>query len=148
MAAFILDDSTPPQLLLFQRNSDDLYAPGSYQILYGHIEQGEYPEQTLMREIAEETGFATVKLYTLNETFTFYEKISRTIQLTPLFAAFVKRDTPLRLDPREHCAAEWFSLEEAERRLTWPAQRRALNLLSELLRTGELPEIMRLETPA
>jgi len=148
VAAFLLDSKAPGQTLLLQRRRDDKYAPGGFQMLYGHIEPGEYPEQTLAREIAEETGLKIEKFYSLNETLTFYDKVSRTIRMTPVFVAYLRTDTPLRLDETEHCAAEWVSFGEAGRRLPWKAQREALSGLRELLSDDEgLPEIMRLEVP-
>ena len=137
----------PPRLLLLRRTTSDPYAPGSRQILYGHIEAGETAEQTVVREIGEETGLTVKSLFTLNETFTFYEKVGKIISLVPVFVAIGDDSEKLRLDPGEHIEAEWLELGEARRHLIWPAQRRALDVLGELMESGGLPEIMRLPIP-
>jgi 8-oxo-dGTP pyrophosphatase MutT (NUDIX family) len=148
VAAFILAEGrTPPCILLLRRTAGDSYAPGSRQILYGHIEDGESPEQTVVREIGEETGLIVKSLFTLNETFTFYEKVSKILSLVPVFVATVDDGEKLQLDPDEHIEAEWLELGEAREYLTWPAQKRALDVLSELMESGGLPEIMRLQLP-
>lgn len=144
VAAFLVSVEEPRRLLLLRRGSSDSHAPGVEQILYGHIESGESAIETLLRELGEETGLNPHAIYSLNETFTFYNKYTGGMSLTPLFLLFVSAEDPVDLDPAEHSSAEWVPFDSARSRLVWPAQRRAFDILVDLLENG-LPELMRLE---
>ncbi len=141
----IAEFETGYSLLMLQRMPDDKHTPGMAQILYGHIKDGETPESTVLREIMEETGLIVNCLYSLNETFTFYDRIAGCMQLTPVFVAIVDGAKQINVDLKEHTACEWVRIEDAHRRLYWPAQQRAFSGLNNLLLSGGLPELMRLE---
>ncbi|MBM3329942.1 MAG: NUDIX domain-containing protein [Calditrichaeota bacterium] len=143
-AAFVL---TPKEyghrILLLQRSGDDAYAPGSWQILYGHIEAGERAEAALVRELLEETGLRPLSLWTMNETMIFYEQIKGVMALVPLFVVFVQPGD-VKLDRDEHQAFRWVLPEQAEGYFTWPVHRRGLALLKELFIANEPPALMRI----
>lgn len=134
-------------MLFLTRTPTDSHAPGIAQIVYGHIEDDEYPEDTVLREITEETGLTIESLYSLNETFTFYDKVSRCMQLVPVFFAFVNENEPAVKKCAEHSGHEWIRLENARSFLPWQAQQRALDVLVETLDSGALPERMIMDIP-
>ena len=113
---------------------------GFWQILTGRRERGEPAHAAAARELYEETGFAP----TLEEvrdlgyvhSFVLDPAIMRR-EGPPLFAretAFAVRvpeGSDVRLDPSEHDAHEWVSLEEAASRLPFAGLRRAVRLATE-----------------
>jgi dATP pyrophosphohydrolase len=99
--------------------------PGSWETVHGHIEAGETPAQAAMRELAEETGAAPLKLYNLSRVEAFYQHKRDEIALIPVFAAFVAADAPVRLGS-EHDGFEWLGVPEAIERFAWPREGRAL----------------------
>jgi bis(5'-nucleosidyl)-tetraphosphatase len=93
----------------------------------GHPESGETPKESAARELFEETHLTIIRFlsdtpveehynYTLRGQF-----ISKTVYL---FAAEVEGE--LKLQEEEIGDAQWFSLEEAQRKLTYEADRSAL----------------------
>lgn len=131
------------RVLLLQRREDDRFAPGSYQILYGHREKEESVVQTLLRETEEETGLPVASIWTLSETLTFYEHSTRHIYLVPVFGIEVSTAQPVKIDPQELAGYLWCELDEALRLLPWPSQRRVLSSLWTLMR-GEVKPFMKL----
>jgi len=98
------------------------------------------------REVREETGLQLDELFSLNETFIFYDEASNSIQLTPVFVALVSTGSLVVIDPEEHSSFDWVGLECAPAKLYWPAQRRALEQLIALLEEGPLPSLMKMKT--
>jgi 8-oxo-dGTP pyrophosphatase MutT (NUDIX family) len=144
-ACFVIArDLAPPRLLMLKRSESDPHAPGFWNIIYGHLEPGENPVACIVRELREETGLQASSLYTLNETAAFYDHSRTALRLTPFFVAFVSSTSPITVDPAEHLEAVWIDLETARSRLIWPAQKRALDVLVELLSEGALPPIMQI----
>ncbi len=146
IACFVVNlDGDIPQTLLLRRASHDAYSPGTWQMVYGHRDENETPELTVLREVAEETGLQVSELYTLDETLIFYDIVYKCMQLTPIFVAVVDSKRAIRLDLGEHTDYEWVDFGPARQMLAWPSQRRALDQLAELLVNGGLPAIMRLD---
>ena len=109
--------------------------PGSWEVVHGHIEDGERPWQAAQRELEEETGLAPERMYNLSRVETFYQHRVDEVALVPVFAVFVAADSAVRLGP-EHDAHEWLSPGEAGQRLAWPRERRALEDAVQLLGSG------------
>lgn len=144
VSCFILRRNNPDTpLLLLQRSTSSTIAPLSWQILYGHIESEETVEQTLVREIREEIGLTPTELYTLNETFTFYEQHSRNILIVPVFVAVVD-ETAIILDRQEHAAYRWVNKDEATNLLTWQSQKPMLDVIWDLFITNTPDNLYRL----
>jgi 8-oxo-dGTP pyrophosphatase MutT (NUDIX family) len=110
--------------------------PGSWETVHGHIEAGEQPAGAAARELEEETGLTPLRLYNLSRVETFYQHRVDEVALVPVFAAFVAHDARVRLGP-EHDRFEWLSPAEAERRVAWPRERRALEDIVSLLHGGD-----------
>ena len=110
--------------------------PGSWETVHGHIEAGETPAAAAIRELAEETGAAPVRLYNLSRVEAFYQHARDEVALIPVFAAFVDPGTRIRLGP-EHDRFEWLPVAEARRRFAWPREGRALEDAVALLGGGD-----------
>jgi dihydroneopterin triphosphate diphosphatase len=109
--------------------------PGSWESVHGHIEPSELPAEAAARELAEETGLTSERLYNLSRVELFYQHRSDEVALVPVFVAFVSAEARVRLGA-EHDAFEWLALEPARVRYAWPRERRALEDIALLLRSG------------
>ncbi|HYT04036.1 MAG TPA: NUDIX domain-containing protein [Gemmatimonadales bacterium] len=111
-------------------------SPGSWETVHGTIEPGETPVQAALRELAEETGLAPVRLYNASRVEAFYRHATDEVALGPVFVALVEPGAAARAS-REHDRAEWLTPEEAGRRLAWPRERRALADILSILGSGD-----------
>jgi 8-oxo-dGTP pyrophosphatase MutT (NUDIX family) len=109
--------------------------PGSWETVHGHIEAGERPAEAAARELDEETGLVPARLYNLSRVESFYQHRIDEVALVPVFAAFVTLDAPVRLGS-EHDRFEWLTPAAAESRFAWPRERRALEDIVALFRSG------------
>ncbi len=109
--------------------------PGSWETVHGHIETGETPAEAAVRELAEETGAAPLRLYNLSRMEAFYQHARDEVALIPVFAAFVEPGTAVRLGP-EHDGFEWLPVAQARLRFAWPREARALEDAAALLGRG------------
>lgn len=109
--------------------------PGSWETVHGHIEAGERPAEAAVRELEEETGLIAIRMYNLSRVESFYQHRLDEVALVPVFAAFVG-GTSVRLGA-EHDHYEWLSAGAAGERFSWPRERRALEDIMALLRSGE-----------
>jgi 8-oxo-dGTP pyrophosphatase MutT (NUDIX family) len=111
-------------------------SPGSWEAVHGHIDPGETPVETALREIAEETGLEPVRLYNLSRVEAFYRHSVHEIVLIPAFAAFAGPGVPVSLS-QEHDAHDWLRPEAAKARLAWPRLRREITDAVRLLGKGD-----------
>jgi 8-oxo-dGTP pyrophosphatase MutT (NUDIX family) len=110
--------------------------PGSWETVHAHIDKDERPDACARRELGEETGLTAEKLYNLSRVDAFFENRTGEVVLIPVYVAFVARDAAVRIGD-EHDAFEWLPSAEAQRRFTWPRERRAVDDILELLGTGD-----------
>ena len=122
------------RVLVLQR-ALDTRCPTAWETVHGHIEEGEEPEDAALREVREEAGLETARLYSVTVQ-PFYLHRSHTVQLAVVFAAFVDEPAMLTLGG-EHQRAEWLSVDDALERFQWPREREALREIVHLLRTGD-----------
>jgi 8-oxo-dGTP pyrophosphatase MutT (NUDIX family) len=122
------------RVLVLQR-ALDTRCPTAWEAVHGHIEAGEEPEDAALREVREETGLETARLYNVTVQ-PFYLHRSHTVQLAVVFAAFVDEPAPLTLGS-EHQRGEWLSVDAALDRFQWPREREALREIAHLLRGGD-----------
>jgi len=122
------------RVLVLQR-ALDTRCPTAWEAVHGHIEAGEEPEDAALREVREETGLETARLYSVTVQ-PFYLHRSHTVQLAVVFAAFVDEPAPLTLGS-EHQRGEWLSVVAALDRFQWPREREALREIAHLLRGGD-----------
>jgi len=122
------------RVLVLQR-ALDTRCPTAWEAVHGHIEAGEEPEDAALREVREETGLETARLYNVTVQ-PFYLHRSHTVQLAVVFAAFVDEPAALTLGS-EHQRGEWLSVDAALDRFEWPREREALREIAHLLRGGD-----------
>ena len=103
--------------------------------MHGHIDEGETPVETALRELGEETGLTAERLYNLSRVEMFYRHSSNQIVLVPVFAAFAGPAGRVRLSD-EHDDSEWLRPEAAKARVTWPRVRREITDAVRLLGRG------------
>jgi 8-oxo-dGTP pyrophosphatase MutT (NUDIX family) len=124
------------RVLVLQRG-EATRCPGSWELVHGRIERDERPEAAAVREVFEETGLRTRRLYCV--TVAAFYLPGRGVKTAVVFAAVVGEGgapAPPRLGP-EHVDARWLTLAGAGRRVTWPREREALEHIAHLLRNGD-----------
>jgi len=132
------------EVLLLRRGAGGR-CPGSWEAVHGHIEPGESPADAARREVAEETGLAPERLYSLSRVELFYQHRLDEVALVPVFAAFVAAGAEPRVGP-EHDGLEWLRPDRARVRFSWPRERRAMDDIEVLLgegHAGPLDDVLR-----
>lgn len=98
---------------------------GHWSFPKGHVEKDETEEETARREIREETGLEVV-LDTTFRSVTTYSPGENTKKDVVYFLAFY-RGGELVTQKEEVLDAQWFSPEEAERKITYENDARVLS---------------------
>ena len=93
------------------------------------------PADAARREVLEETGLVTQRLYALAVN-PFYLTPRNTIQLAVVFAAVVEHAGELLLSD-EHDATAWRTPTAAIKQLAWPREHEAVRYAIHLLRDGD-----------
>jgi len=106
----------------------------------GKIEYGENKLETAKRELKEETGLKPVDSV---KKFNFYGKYkySKILPDRPtmigqtfaLYAAGVRRNGKIKLDPKEHSGHKWVNFKQALKMLKFPNQKKSLKMVNEWL---------------
>jgi len=108
----------------------------------GHIERGEKIEETVKREVFEETGLKDIEILpgfkeTINYFFKFEGK--NILKFVTFFLAQTKeKDVKISF---EHIGYEWLPYEEAIKRLTFQNSREVLKKANEFLNKKDLTAI-------
>ena len=109
-------------------------SPGSWELVHGHIEKGELPAAAARRELREESGFGTDRLYSITAN-SFYLLKTDTVQVALVFAAIVESEKVTL--SAEHDRYEWLSVAAAQKRLTWPRDAESVRHALQLLKSGD-----------
>ena len=100
------------KILLGKRHADLEFYPNTWDIIGGHCEDAEMPEQTLLRELEEELGVTPTRfthLAVLHEPKSdVYGDYEYNIYLVTDWLG-----TPRNLSPNEHSELAWFQIKEA-----------------------------------
>lgn len=104
------------RVLLLRRADSGRRGPGNLDLPGGHVDAGESPEETIRREVMEETGLPVRDVAPLpvfqvmrGDDGTEIEKLR--------FVAFTD-GTEVTTDPKEHSAHEWLTPDEAVAKLS------------------------------
>ena len=121
-------------VLLLQRADD----PEFWQSVTGSLEACEEPAQAARRELAEETGLDVPvhdcqrsAVFEIRECWRSRYPVGTTHNLEHVFLAELESIVDIRLEPEEHLAFEWVTVNEAIERLWSETNREAVK--SELL---------------
>jgi mutator protein MutT len=99
------------RVLLGHRRSDRHHYPGTWDIFGGHCEQGESPEQALVRELMQELGVTPQRFERVG---VFEEPLPQAYGLAQHHVFLVRAwiGVPENLDLAEHDAIGWFTSAE------------------------------------
>jgi mutator protein MutT len=104
------------RILLGLRSPERAFYPNVWDVFGGHIEPGEQPEETLIRELQEELDI-TPKQWTVLETIR--ESIAGRNHHPPdelilhLYCVSAWDGSPVNRQPEEHATIQWFCYQEA-----------------------------------
>lgn len=104
--------------LLGKRSANRAFYPGVWDMFGGHVEPGEPPSQTLVRELEEELGIEPVQwrfLETIRIALPAADDEEAGEMVAHLYLVSAWTGTPLNRQPEEHETIGWFTLEEALR---------------------------------
>ncbi len=99
------------RILLGQRTPTRALYPNVWDVFGGHIEPGERPEQTLIRELQEElaiTPLAWTELETIEESISGSDDV-----ICYFYHVTAWRGSPVNRQLEEHSTIQWFSYEAA-----------------------------------
>ncbi|WP_214801702.1 NUDIX domain-containing protein [Exiguobacterium sp. s194] len=111
-AVIVQDD----RLLIIKRATDDEIHPGTWELVGGKLDFGETLEQSLEREVFEETGLRVTIQHLLYAT-TFLTDSNRQVVLMTYWAHPVATTITLS---EEHSDARWVTADEARQMLLQP----------------------------
>lgn len=117
------------EFLLLQRSANEIY-PGIWQMITGHINENEKAHETALREVIEETGLIPHRMWVVPNVNHFYSAERDSVSLIPVFAVKLKENYQVIMC-EEHCQCKWVSPEEAKLLLTWPGQKRSVDIITE-----------------
>lgn len=105
----------------------------------GGIEKGETMQETVKREIKEETGLKIIKIkkYKLSGVYKYKKQLEDRKgingQTYNLFLAEVKKGK-IKVDKKEHSFGRWVNFNTAIKKLTWPNQKKCLRLINSTIK--------------
>ena len=100
------------KMLLGRRSPDRRFYPNVWDLIGGHCEDQEAPEQTLVRELREELGVTPIEfreIAVLNEP----DEASRGAYRYHVYLVTEWSGQLANRQPEEHVALEWFTISEA-----------------------------------
>ena len=104
------------RLLLGRRSERRAFYPNVWDVFGGHMEPGEQPEETLVREIQEELGITPTRwtdLETITESVPGRDCAPSHDLICHLYCVTAWLGTPVNQQPHEHSTIQWFSYTEA-----------------------------------
>jgi dATP pyrophosphohydrolase len=124
------------KFLLLKRSDNAKIYPGIWQMITGTIESHEHTKDTLIRELAEETGLEPTKIFSIPRINTFYLAISDKICMSPVFLTIVENEA-VKIS-EEHSEYKWASYELAKDMIHWPNQVDSLEIIKRYLDDRDL----------
>ena len=127
---------SPDKILLFHRDDiPNIRAPDCWQLVGGGIEEGETPEQGLIREVKEEVS------YDLKDYKFLLKRVGSLGELVYVYVTFVDKEeeNKFTLGPGEGQGIGWFTIDEAFAIKLSPGTRAFLtgyrDLIEEMMKT-------------
>lgn len=111
-AVLIRRDQDAVRILLGRRAANRQSWPDAWDVIGGHCEPGETPEQTLARELREELGVTPTTWHRLAEIESPGDGPCEAFRFL-LFAVTAWEGNPENRDHLEHSEVAWFTAEEA-----------------------------------
>ena len=99
--------------------------PGVWQPVTGKRRRAERAVAAAARELFEETGLRPRRMWALETVTTYFDPVSDSVRLLPLFAVEIRPGDTVVLS-REHDAHRFLGERAAGNRFLWEAQRRGL----------------------
>jgi 8-oxo-dGTP diphosphatase len=99
-------------LLLGQRSPTRTFYPGVWDLFGGHIEPGEQPEQTLIRELWEELGIRPTQWRHVETLMGTVPERDEEVHYH-VYLVLAWSGIPVNQQPEEHTRIAWFSLDRA-----------------------------------
>jgi 8-oxo-dGTP diphosphatase len=109
VAALIIHSN---RILLGKRSASRAFYPNVWDVFGGHIEPGEQPDQTLVRELQEELGITPTQWMDV-ETILGSVPGRDDDLLAHFYCVTAWRGTPSNRQLHEHSTIQWFSYVEA-----------------------------------
>lgn len=115
--------------------------PGYWQSVTGSRDGGETLRETVLREVAEETGLDAMRFdlsdWQLQNVYEIYPHWRHrypegvTENTEHVFGLLLPRQMPIRISPREHLNLQWLPYQEAADKVFSPSNREAILQLPE-----------------
>ena len=115
------------------------YDAGHWDFPKGHMEQNETEQQTLLREVQEETGITSVELASgfKQQTSYFFRREGQTIFKEVIFYLAETKEEKVRLS-NEHKGFQWLPFGQAAKKITFKNSRSVLLKAKQFLQQGSL----------
>jgi len=126
------------RFLLLKRSTQKVYSK-QWRMIGGKLKREETYWQGAYRELIEETGVYPELFWCVPAINQFYEYQTDMIHKIPAFAAKIdNNDAQSVVLNKEHDDFVWCSVEEADRKVLWPEQRRLIQLIERIVSNNEL----------
>jgi len=129
--AVVKEDDDGWRFLLLKRAKQESYA-GTWGFVTGSKEGNETVAQLVVREVAEETGLAPLKIWATEYLIQFYEPEYDKIWILPQIVAVVPSESEVRLS-EENSDFQWLQATRAKRRVNWKNLEKAINDITDEL---------------
>lgn len=131
--------------VIFRRERDETlflllhYDAGHWDFPKGHMEQNETEQQTLLREVQEETGLEKLELLHgfKQQTSYFFRREGRAIFKEVVFYLVETREEKIKLSS-EHKGFQWMPFEQAAKKITFKNSRSVLLKAKQFLQQSSL----------
>jgi mutator protein MutT len=101
-------------ILLGWRSASRTFFPNVWDVFGGHVEPGEQPEQTLVRELHEELGIYPTRWRRFETLILPLLGRSDELLRCQLYIVIEWNGTPVNQQPGEHAMIRWFPIEQAQ----------------------------------
>lgn len=125
------------KILILKRAIDVVYG-GQWRMIGGKVNEDEKAYEAAHRELKEETGLTAAKFWTIPSVNQFYDHKSDHLYQIPAFAVEVEDGAQTVKLNHEHVDFKWISGDEIAQYISWPEQRRLMQLLISIVTDNEI----------